>query len=243
MTADRGPSHRLSLGDLLAFFPSNDLAQALVRAGLHGGGSKIERLELLRSAALRSRVSAAQVLDYFSSEALRRIGTRFGIRASVKAEVIAALVGALTEPFPPAAQRVATTIDGIRAFVQSLAGSYRGLASEADAEWFLASALRDHFADVRTQAQVPGHFGHRIDIDIQNGRFGIEVKFAAAVVESSSEAYRLLGQAFYYDRRRYAGRLLVVVVGPPELERHPVIGEVFDLLGALGVAGQYLAAR
>jgi len=41
---------RLSLGDLLSFFPSNDLAKALTRAGLHGGGTKIERVELLLSA-------------------------------------------------------------------------------------------------------------------------------------------------------------------------------------------------
>jgi hypothetical protein len=234
---------RLSLGDLLSFFPSNDLAKALTRAGLHGGGTKIERVELLRSAAVRSRLSAGQVLDYFSAESLRRLATRFGIQATAKEAYIAGLASALTEPFPPPAQAVATTIESIRNFIVSLSGSYRSIASEADAECFLASALSDHFADVRTQAPVPGRFGHRIDIDIQNGRFGVEVKLASAITESSSEAYRLLGQAVYYDRRRYAGRLLVVIVGPEELRRHPIVVEVGDLLGVLGVADLYLPVR
>lgn len=228
---------RLSLGDLLSFFPANDLSRALARAGVRGGGTRIERLERLRTAARQAGVSANQVLECFSAESLRRVGTRFGIRVPSKAELIASLVAALTEPFPPPALQVATTIESIRAFVLSLAGSHRGLRSEADAECFLASALADHFAEVRTQVKVPGHLGHRIDIDIQSGRFGVEVKLASAVVESSSEAYRLLGQAFYYDRRRYAGRLLVVVVGPEALGRHPVIREVFDLLGVIGVTG------
>lgn len=231
---------RLSLGDLLTFFPSNDIAQALSRAGLSAAGTKVERVELLRSAAAQSRVSADQVLEYFSAESLRRLATRFGIRATEKEAYIAGPVAALTEPFPPLAKSVATTIESIRDFVLSLSGSYWTIASEADAEWFLASALSDHFADVRTQAPVPGQYGHRIDIDIQNGQFGLEVKLASAVIESSSEAYRLLGQAFYYDRRRYAGRLLVVIVGPEELRQHPIVVEVGDLLGVLGVAGLYL---
>ena len=90
---------------------------------------------------------------------------------------------------------------------------------------------------------MPGHFGHRIDIDIHNGQFGLEVKLATAVIESSSEAYRLLGQAFYYDRRRYAGRLLVVIVGPDKLQQHPIVVEIRDLLDVLGVAGLYLPVR
>ena len=149
-------------------------------------------------------------------------------------------VAAVTEPFPPSPQSVASSIESIRDFVVSLAGSYRSIVSEADAEWYLASALSDQFANVRTQAPVPGQFGHRIDIDIQNGQFGLEVKWAAAIIESSSEAYRLLGQAFYYDRRRYAGRLLVVIVGPEALRKRPILVEVGDLLEVLGVTGLYL---
>jgi hypothetical protein len=231
---------RLSLGDLLSHMPSNDLSQALARAGLRGGGTKIERVELLRSAGVRNRASASQILDYFSAESLRRLATRFGIRAAVKEACIAGLAAALTEPFPPPARTVATTIDSIRDFVLSLSGSHRGIASEADAECFLASALSDHFADVRTQSPVPGQFGHRIDIDIQGGRFGVEVKLAAAIIESSSEAYRLLGQAMYYDRRRYSGRLLVVIVGPVILQAHTTILEVGDLLQVMGITSLYL---
>ena len=234
---------RLSLGDLLSFFPSNDLAQALARAGLHGGGAKIERIELLRSAAVRGRASAQGVLSHFTAESLRRLATRFGIRGSTKDEYVAGLAAALTEPFPPPRRAIATTVDSIRDYVRTLSGSHRSITSEADAEWFIASALADHLDDVRTQAPVPGQFGHRIDIDIQNGRFGVEVKLATAIIESSSEAYRLLGQAFYYDRRRFAGRLLVVIVGPDGLQKDPTIVEIISLLGALGIAGVYLCVN
>lgn len=229
----------LTLGDLLDSFPGPELAKALVRAGLPGSGTRIERVERLRAIAARQQVPAAQVLELFGSESLRSIALRYGIRASVKAELISGLSSLLTSA-APAVEPGPATLDSLRRYVQSLAGARRRLASEADAEMFLASALADRFVDVRTQAPVPGHFGHRIDIDIQNGRLGVEVKFAPALLESSSEAYRLLGQAFYYDRRRYAGRLLVVVVGPTEFATHPIIGELADLLGALGVASVYL---
>ena len=232
---------RLSLGDLLTFIPSNEVARTFSRAGLSGAARKTRRIELLRAACAQSGLSAGQVLEFFSAESLRRVATRFGIRAATKESYIAGLVAALTEPFPPPPQSVARSIESIRDFVVSLAGSYRNSASEADAELYLASALSDQFAKVRTQAPVPDHFGHRIDIDIQDGQFGLEVKWAGAVIESPSEAYRLLGQALYYDRRRYAGRLLVVIVGPEKMQQHPVIAEVSDLLDVLGVARLYLS--
>jgi hypothetical protein len=232
---------RFSFGDLLSFFSANELARAASRAGLGGGGSKIEKLENLRVVALQNRASPAAVLDFFSAEALRRVSTRLGVPGTDKRGCIAALCAALTETFPPPPQQVALNLDGVSSYVRSLDGSRRDIGDEADAEWFLASALSDHFRDVRVQVSVPGHFGHRIDIDIGSGRFGVEVKLARSVIESSSEAYRLLGQAFYYDRRRYARRLLVVVVGTHPQRSHPIIGEVFDLLAALGVRGQFLS--
>jgi len=229
----------ITLGDLLNSFSTQDLAKALVRAGLTGGGSRIERIERLRAAAVRQQVPVSHVLEYFSAEALRSVALRYGFRASAKAELIRALSGIVASA--PAEQSAGPiTLDHLRSYVQSLNGARRRLRSESEAEVFLASALADRFEQVRTQAPVPGHFGHRIDIDIQNGRFGVEVKFAPALVESSSEAYRLLGQAFYYHRRRYAGRLLVVIVGPTPLAAHPIIAELADLLGALGVASLYL---
>lgn len=230
---------RLTLGDLLNSFSAPDLAKALVRAGLPGSGTRIERIERFRAAAVRQQVPTAHVLEYFSAEALRSVALRYGVRASAKAELIGALSAAVA--LASAERELGpTTFDQLRAYVQSLSGARRRLRSESEAEVFLASALADRFDEVRTQAHVPGHFGHRIDIDIQNGRFGVEVKFAPGLVESSSEAYRLLGQAFYYDRRRYAGRLLVVIVGPTSLAVHPIIAELADLLGALGVASLYL---
>lgn len=231
---------RLSLGDILSFFTANDLAQALARCGLRGSGTKIERLELLRSAAVQQRSPAQDVLHLFSAEALRRLATRLGIHGSTKDQYVEGLLAALTVPFPPPAFSVAPTIDSIRNFLRGLDDSYRPILDEADAEWFVASALADHFRSVRTQQPVPGHFGHRIDIDIQNGSFGVEIKLASAIVDNSSEAYRLLGQALYYNRRRYARRLLVLIVGPRVLERHPIVIEVIDLLGVIGVAGTYL---
>jgi hypothetical protein len=232
---------RLTLGDVLNEFSGPEIAKALVRAGLPGGGTKIYRVELLRSAAVRQGMPATEALEFFSSEALRRVGLRFGVRATQKADLIRGLCESIAAPVLHQQAGRLDTMDSLRQYVQSLSGARRRLASESDAEVFLASALADRFADVRTQVSVPGHFGHRIDIDIANGRFGVEVKFAPALIESSSEAYRLLGQAFYYDRRRYAGRLLVVVVGPEMFGSHPIIGELFDLLSALGVAAFYLA--
>src|SRR5262245_46342417 len=121
---------RLSLGDLLTFFPSNDVAQTFSRAGLSGTITRAGRIEVLWSAAAQSRLSAGQVLEFFSAESLRRLATRFGVRAATKEDHIAGLVAALTEPFPPARQSIASSIESIREFIASLAGSYRCIGSD-----------------------------------------------------------------------------------------------------------------
>src|SRR5262245_53504564 len=102
---------RLSLGDLLTFFPSNDVTQAFSRAGLWGADRKAERIDLLRVSSAKRGLSAGQVLEFFSAESLRRLATHFGIRAATKEAYIAGLVGAVTEPFPPRPQSVAASIE------------------------------------------------------------------------------------------------------------------------------------
>ena len=233
-------NRRVSLGDLLNAFPANEIAAALVRAGLPGGGKKIERLERLRSAGRRSGVKNSDVLNLFSESAIRRVATRMGIREPGKAAMIAGLAAMLSDSDSGSPETLPATMHALRQIIRGLNRSFRSIRDEADAEIFVASALADHFNGVSKQALVPGHLGHRIDIDIGQGQLGIEIKLATSIVDSSSEAYRLLGQAFYYDRRRYAGRLLVVIVGPRELANHPIIGELVALLGALGVSSEYL---
>lgn len=78
---------------------------------------------------------------------------------------------------------------------RELEGTSVAVRDEAEAESALARALMRRFRGVSTQFSVGGYFGHRIDIALGDGKIGVEVKLVKALLESSGEAYRAIGQA------------------------------------------------
>ena len=95
-------------------------------------------------------------------------------------------------------------------------------------------ALMRRFRGVSTQYSLGGYFGHRIDIVLGDGKIGVEVKLARAVLNSSSEVYRAIGQAIVYSHRKVVGRLVVAIVAPVALIGAPALLEVCGLLEATG---------
>jgi len=229
---------KLTFEDLLHLFPSNELGHALASVGLPGDGSKQERVARLVAAGRSSSVPAAHVLALLRSESLRRICSNHGIVASRKADMVAALVASLRPDeqslTPEGPRRVEPTFDAVVAFLSRLELHWRRVRDEATAETAIESALRGEFSRVSTQYSVGGYLGYRIDIDLGNGAIGVEVKLAEALVGSSSEAYRAIGQALVYDRRRYRGKVIVASVGPDEVFARPAMAEIEAFLRDVG---------
>jgi hypothetical protein len=230
--------------ELLAAFPSSELSRVVSRTGIGAGGSKLQRVYRLLDAADLARAYMPGVLVYFRTESIRRVCSRFGIRAPSKHEMILALTALLG---PEGANLSSAARSPVKpklpAVVQALSQLVLPVSlsrDEAEAVAGIARALRRLFVGVSTQVNVGGHLGYRVDIAVGNGGVGVEVKLAHALLESSGELYRAVGQAMVYKHLRFADSLAVAVVGPTALLGRPALIEIMSFLDSVGASVAYV---
>jgi hypothetical protein len=77
----------------------------------------------------------------------------------------------------------------------------------------------------------------KIDIDINNGEFGVEVKLASSLLGKSktNEIFRMIGQAIYYTKLRYNDKFVLAIVGTSEELEDSKIKEAQLFLESLGI--------
>ncbi|MCS6820776.1 MAG: hypothetical protein NZ551_02805 [Microscillaceae bacterium] len=105
-------------------------------------------------------------------------------------------------------------------------------ATEQAIEQYIAQKLARYFSPVHTQYKfVPGKYRReRIDIDLGEGKIGIEVKLAK-LLKKSNERNRLLGQIDFYLQTHYTiNTLLVVIVGQAHDWENKYLKEALSLL-------------
>jgi hypothetical protein len=78
---------------------------------------------------------------------------------------------------------------------------------EKNVENIISKQLNAEFGKVHQQYSIGGFLGLKCDIDLHDGKVGIEVKLAKLLTTSSIE--RLFGQSLYYSRRTYKQNLIV----------------------------------
>lgn len=237
----------IPLSTLLDRFPTTELAEALFQANLPQGGTKAERIERL---CTQVGQSPQDLLDLFRAEALREACRSSGIRPGRKDEMIVALVallegGSQAQEIIPEANRgqsaeatvkyMQPTKDEVITHLRRLSIPSRKLRAEADAEWVIGEHLGNAFEDVVPQYNIGGYLGLKIDIDIGNGKVGVEVKLADSLLKSASEIHRLIGQSIYYQRKRYMGNLVVAIAGHQEDLDHPMLKEAFSFLESFAI--------
>ena len=108
----------------------------------------------------------------------------------------------------------------------------RKMSSEKDLEKYLATSLSQVFGNqyVQRQYNIPGFLGLKSDIDLYDGRIGIELKVGDL---NATEMQRLIGQTVYYSKRQYGNQLIVLVAsksGPT-----PAVKELEKFIAGLGV--------
>lgn len=237
----------IPLSALLDSFPTIELAEALFQASLPQGGTKVERIERLSTQVGKS---PQDLLDLFRAEALKEACGSFGIRSGRKDEMITALVallqeGSQAERVIPEAYRgpsakatdqyLQPTKDEVMTHLKRLSIRSRKLRAEADADWAIGEHLGQAFEDVVPQYNIGGYLGLKIDIDIGNGKVGVEVKLADSLLKSASEIHRLIGQSIYYQRKKYMGNLVVAIAGRQEDLDHPMLKEAFSFLESFDI--------
>lgn len=114
--------------------------------------------------------------------------------------------------------------------------------SESEVEQFFARQLNKKFAKVATQSLIGGtqYARERIDIDLNNGKLGIEIKLAN-MLRKSNERNRLLGQIDLYLARKYSPEaLLVLIVGSKQNLTHAHITEIQRIIESKKVACHYV---
>ena len=87
--------------------------------------------------------------------------------------------------------------------------------------------------NVDEEYAIGGHKTCRIDVDLFNGTYGIELKVAHQLSKFSN-VLRLLGQVVYYNKKHYHGNMIVMVVGK-EKDKDAALKEVAQYIEELGV--------
>ena len=121
-------------------------------------------------------------------------------------------------------------VEGLTEALNDLELTVNQIKTEKNVERLISEHLLKYFDDVFTQYNVGGYLGLKIDIDIGNGNFGIELKLASSL-KKSVEVQRLLGQTIYYKKRKYDNdNLLILIVGDEKNQRELIIKEVTDFI-------------
>lgn len=116
----------------------------------------------------------------------------------------------------------------------------RRLNTEAELERFVLEQFAQVFGRERVARQysVGGFLALKTDVDLGNGKVGIEIKLADAL--NATDMQRVIGQVIYYKKRFYDSNLLVFLAS-----RHPIsshIKELKEFIEELGVKVIYCQA-
>ncbi len=115
-------------------------------------------------------------------------------------------------------------------------------SSESEAEERVAKILQSKFQQVQTQALVGGkaYARERIDIDLAEGKLGIEIKLAE-MLRKSNERNRLLGQIDLYLERKYTHQqLLILIIGSQAQAQSANIEEIRRMIENKKVCMHYI---
>lgn len=112
--------------------------------------------------------------------------------------------------------------------------------TEKNVENIVSKVLNAHFGYLKQQYHIGGYLGLKVDIDLGDGKVGIEVKLAKDLTTTAIQ--RLFGQVLYYSRRVYKSNLIVLIVGTEKQETQ-IIKEVQSIIAEQGIHYLYLKVK
>lgn len=115
------------------------------------------------------------------------------------------------------------------------------IREEKNLEAYIFSWLAHIYGLDRTKRQysIGGFFGFKTDIDLNNGKIGLELKVFDKM--SSRDIQRMFGQLIYYRNRVYNDNLILLICG--SIQKTPVLSEIESFLKELNIRFVYRTAE
>jgi hypothetical protein len=119
-----------------------------------------------------------------------------------------------------------TDVEKVLKEIETFSSSVKSLTAEWDLETELHKHLKEKFHTVERQFYLGGAKALKIDLDIGNGRIGVELKLASKLVDSA-EKHRFIGQMLDYTSKRYKPEnFILVVAGSREIRDEVSLREI-----------------
>jgi hypothetical protein len=226
---------KMTITSLLDILYIDELRDICRSYDLRPTGNKPELIQLI----VQSVKPVSKIIQDLTAEELKAICSTLDLKSGSKSQMQKELLdivdlektGAIEAP----KEKIEPTIDNVTSKLKDLIIDKRRIKSEKDAEDQIGDFLSLYFRDVMPQYNLGGYLGLKIDLDINDGKFGVEVKLADSFLKSTSELFRVFGQAVYYSKKRYGENFLVAVVGTEYDLDEPVVREAMSFLNSINI--------
>lgn len=195
---------------------------------------------------IESIASPEIVIELLKADELKEVCSRFGLKSGTKDLMISQINDRIDielfkrnisgEPLEDLDQ----TEENIKTKLAICKLRKKDIGNEKDAEEYIAHHLIQYFPTCSTQHNLGGYLGLKIDLDIGNGNFGIEVKLSESFFKQSSEIFRMIGQAVYYTKRKYGENFILAIAGPKADKQEPKLNEAMKFLSEIGIKTQWV---
>ena len=125
--------------------------------------------------------------------------------------------------------------DNVWVAISDLQDKYIGESKEGKVQNNILKQLQVIYGaeNVQKEYSIGGYWGMRSDLDLFDGKIGIELKIAEQL-KKATNVERLIGQTIYYTKRKYSyGNLIVLVVGK-EKEYDASMREIENIINSIG---------
>ena len=198
-------------------------------------GSKVEVVDRLMV------IPANELLGFLRQEELKVICENLNLPRGKKADMVEGILNSIDHTFADIShedeEKIAPTKENVINNLSTTKVPAFNIKEESDAEFLLLNYLGRKYREVNDQFSVGGKLALKIDIDINDGEFGVEVKLASSLLGKSktSEIFRMIGQAIYYTKKRYKDNFILAIVGTIDELNDPKLKEAQLFLESLGI--------
>ena len=226
----------IPIEDVLDILYVDELKEVVQYLNLNPLGRKKEMIEEI----VKTISPINKFFDLLKSEQLKAICSVLGMPPGTKQEMTRGLLEVVNVEGSQILQPILNlnlvpTFENVYGKLKEIVLSRKKIRSEKDAESDIRDNLSLCFRDVVPQYNLGGYLGLKVDLDINDGSFGIEVKLTESFFRNTSEIFRVFGQAVYYTKKRYGNRFIVAIVGTTNDLEEPIFREAASFLNSIGI--------
>ena len=221
---------KVPIAFILDIFYVEELQDICRSFNLNAAGNKYALIESI----IQNVRPVNKIIENLTVEGLKMVCSALKVKTGNKAQMQKILLELLDHE-KTGLEKLSPTSDNVISKLKECILDKRRIRSEKDAEEQIGNFLSMYFRDVMSQYKLGGYIGLKIDLDINNGEFGVEVKLADSFLNNNSEVFRVFGQAVYYSKKQYGENFLVAVVGTEHDLDEPIVREAMSFLNSISI--------